>query len=255
MPLLTFTRRSTLAAMALALLAACGNANGDSASSASGAALNDMVMGDPDAPVTLIEYASVTCGACYQFHFDVMPTIKERFVDTGQVKYIFREFPTAPAQVAVAGFAVARCAGPDKYFDVVDDLFVSQPGIIEAARQGVWIQAIQAVAARHGIEGEEAFEACVNDRDIRQTIADIFLAGQDLGVDATPTLFLQGEKLEPSIRSRTPDGLSALIEAELTALGISVDTAASAPATPAESAQDDNLDTEEAAAEPETVND
>jgi len=222
MPALTLSRRSTLAAMALGLLAACGSANGDSTPASNGSALNDMVLGDADAPVTLIEYASITCGACYQFHRDVVPTLKERFVEPGHMKFVFREFPTPPQNVAVAGFAIARCAGPDKYFDVIDDLFASHPGIIEAARIGAVRPALEAVAARHGIEGAEAFEACINDREIREAIADTVLTGEEFGVTATPTLILQGETLEPSIRSRTAEGLSALIEAELAGLGIEI---------------------------------
>ncbi len=223
MSVLTLSRRSTLAALSLALITACGSANGDDNPVATGSALNDMVLGDRNAPVTLIEYASVTCGACYQFHRDVVPTIRERFVEPGHVKFVFREFPTPPQDVAVAGFAVARCAGPDKYFDVIDDLFDSQPGIIEAARIGAVRAALEAVAARHGIEGSEAFEACINNREIRQAIADTVLTGEEFGVTATPTLILQGEKLEPSIRSRTAEGLSAMIEAELAGLGIILD--------------------------------
>ncbi|MEM0984665.1 MAG: thioredoxin domain-containing protein [Pseudomonadota bacterium] len=227
MQLLTFSRRSTLAVMAFGLLAACGSANGDSTPATAGPALNDMVLGDPDAPVTLIEYASVTCGACYQFHRDVVPNIVERFIEPGDVKFIFREFPTPPANVAVAGFAIARCAGPDKYFDVIDDLFDSQQGIIEAARIGAVRPALEAVAARHGIEGAEAFDACLADRDIRQAIADTVLGGEEFGVSSTPTLILQGEVLPSTMQSRTPEGLSSLIEAELAALGRTVTSAES----------------------------
>ncbi|MEL6285861.1 MAG: thioredoxin domain-containing protein [Pseudomonadota bacterium] len=223
MSLLTLPRRVVIAALAATALAACGSANGDNTPASSGSALNEMVLGDPNAPVTLVEYASVTCGACYQFHMDVMPTIKERFIEPGHVKFAFREFPTPPVNVAVAGFAIARCAGPDKYFDVLDDLFESQPGIIQAARQGAVLPALEAVAARHGIVGEEAFDTCINDREIRQAIADVVLTGEEFGVTVTPTLILQGERLENSMRSRTPEGLSMLIEAELAAVGVTLD--------------------------------
>lgn len=226
MSLLTFTRRSTLAALSLLVLAACGSATGENTALPSDTALNDMVLGDPNAPVTLIEYASVTCGACYQFHQEVLPTIKERFVDQGHVKFVFREFPTAPLEVALAGFSVARCTGPDNYFDMVEELFDNQRGILQASQIGAHHSAILAIAERYGVEGEEAYRACINNREIRQAIADVVMSGEDLNVSQTPTLFLQGEKLENNLRSRTPEGLSALIEAELTALGIVVETPA-----------------------------
>jgi len=219
-----FTRRAALSAFAMIALAACGSATGDETGSSAPAAnsdgIVDMVLGDADAPVTLIEYASVTCGACLQFHEQVMPTIKEDYVETGLVKFVFREFPTPPANVAVAGFALARCAGPDKYYDVIDDLFEAQPGILAATRQGAVKPALMAIAERHGITTEEEFDACITDREIRQTIADVILTGDEYGVASTPTLVLQGNVLDNTLQSRTPEGLSALIDLELGALGI-----------------------------------
>lgn len=240
-----FSRRAALSAFALLALAACGSANGDDtapgAPNADGVV--DMVLGDPDAPVTLIEYASITCGACLQFHQQVLPSIKEDYVETGLVKFVFREFPTPPANVAVAGFALARCAGPDKYHDVIDDLFDAQPGIIAAARQGAVRPALMAIGERHGIVGEEAFDACISDRDIRQAIADVILTGDDWDVQSTPTLILQGNKLENTFQSRTPEGLAELIDLELAALGIERAAPAEEPAPEAPA---------DAPAEPET---
>lgn len=221
----SISRRATLSALALLALAACGNANGDDATQG-GATRNaetglpDMVMGDPNAPVTLIEYASVTCPACLGFHDTVMPTIKEDYIETGKVKFIFREFPTPPQNVAIAGFALARCAGPENYYDVLDDLFANQSGILAAARQGAVIPALKAVGERHGIHGDAAFEDCINNSAIRQDIADIILSGDDYQITSTPSLILQGHKLDNSMQSRTPEGLSALIDLELAALGI-----------------------------------
>lgn len=233
--MLSFSRSAALSAFALAMLAACGNASGDdNGTSAAGApvadtGLPDMILGNVDAPVTLIEYASITCGHCAEFHENVLPTIKERYIDTGQVRLIFREFPTPPANVAIAGFAIARCAGPDQYFDVIGDMFESQQGIMMAARQGAVRPALQAIAARHGIEGDEAFEACITDRAIREDIADVIISGEDYQVSSTPTLILQGQTLENTIQSRTPDGLSQLIDIELAALGIEISAPEAAP--------------------------
>ncbi len=230
------SRRAALSAFALFALAACGSANGDAtgpSAQTNADGVVDMVLGDPDAPVTLIEYASVTCGACLQFHQQVMPTIKEDYVEAGLVKFVFREFPTPPQNIAVAGFALARCAGPDVYYDVMDDLFEAQPGILAAARQGAVKPALMAIGERHGIVGEEAFEACLNDRDIRQTIADVILTGEDYNVRSTPTLILQGNVLENTFQARTPEGLSELIDLELAAMGIEPPAG---PETPADAA-------------------
>ncbi len=216
-----FSRRTALIALAALGLAACGDtmAGTDRTSAASrpSGALNEMAIGDTDAPVTLVEYASVTCGACAQFHRDVYPPIKTDYVDTGKVRFVFREFPTPPEELAMAGFVIARCAGDEAYFDVLNDLFSNQAGIIQAARAGAARSAMMAVAERHGIEGEAAFEACLNDVDIRKAIADIVLAGEAAGVNSTPTLLINGRKLENTLQSRTAEGLSALIDAELAA--------------------------------------
>ena len=171
--------------------------------------------GAPDAPVTLVEYASLTCGACKNFHDSVMPTIKEDYVKTGKVKFVLREFPTPPVQIALAGFVTARCAGEEKHMAVVDDFFARQNEIFDAARAGQADPALVQLAGRHGLS-ESAFRDCLADLDIRRDIAAAIEAGEADGVNATPTIFLNGEKLG-SLESRTPDGLSALIDAAIAA--------------------------------------
>ena len=113
-------RRAFITSVAALTLASCGNGSGGTSSQDDGPAtldeiaIGDVIMGDPDAPLTLIEYASITCGACGQFHTTVMPVIKER-VDAGDINFIFREFPTAPADIATDGFAFARGARAEEY--------------------------------------------------------------------------------------------------------------------------------------------
>ena len=231
----SMSRRATFSAFALLVLAACGNANGDNANSGGAernaeTGLPDMVMGSADAPVTLVEYASITCPHCLDVHEEVLPVIIESYVETGKVKFIFREFPTPPQNVAIAGFALARCAGAEDYYEVLDDLFENQPGILAAARQGAVIPALKAVGERHGIQGDTAFESCINDSAIRQDIADIILSGEEYNISSTPSFVLQGRKLDNTIQSRTADGLSELIDLELAALGIETETAEPEPA-------------------------
>ena len=196
MKLNTFTRRTALFAVSLFAMAACG-ASGGEGDAQGEAALKEITLGDDDAPVTILEYASWTCPACLQFHTDVVGKMKEEYVETGKVKYIFREFPTAPAQISVAGFAVARCAGEDQYYDVLDELFSRQTAILSLARQGGQVKAaLQQVGANHGITDAEEFEACLQNADIRRAITASVMAGEEDGVTGTPTVFLNGEKLE-----------------------------------------------------------
>ncbi|MAI91487.1 MAG: hypothetical protein CBB65_13675 [Hyphomonadaceae bacterium TMED5] len=208
-----------VAAIAALAVASCGQDNSSSTTTSGGItldpstlALGDVIMGDPNAPVEIIEYASVTCGHCAEFHENVMPVIEE-YVEAGQVKYIFRDFPTPPADVAMAGFAIARCAGEDGYYDVLDDLFENQTNIFQAIRTGTAGDALRATAARHGLDDAE-FRACTRDRNVFNAITSTMEAGQARGVSSTPTIYLDGE-LQTGIDARTPDGMAALIDAAL----------------------------------------
>jgi len=202
------SRRALIAGMTAFVLAACG---GDGGSGGTVDGLNDMAIGNADAPATLIEYASVTCGACYQFHRDVVPTLKE-MVDDGRVRFVFREFPTAPNEVAVAGFAIARCAGDDAaYFEVLEDLFENQSGILAAARNGTVRAALQAVAARHGLDAT-AFETCLENEEVRTSIQAATNQGRADGVTGTPTFYLNGRQLYGA-EGRTVESLVELIDA------------------------------------------
>ncbi|MCR9080292.1 MAG: DsbA family protein [Hyphomonadaceae bacterium] len=208
MSMLRFTRRGTVMAAAALALAACGSStdSSESNSSSSGSdtdkvVLQDIVFGDPNAPVTLVEYASWTCPACLVFHQRVLPSIKTDYIDTGQVKLVFREFPTAPANVTVAGFALARCTEGEAYYDMLDELFVRQDAILTLARQGgPVVEALKQVASNHGIEGDDAFEACLESEDNRDAIRASIAAARGVGVDSTPTFFLNGERMDGNAR-------------------------------------------------------
>lgn len=89
----------------------------------------DRVLGRADAPVTVIEYASVTCPHCAAWHAEVFPDFKARFIDTGRVRYVYREFLTGPAELSFAGALLARCAPADRYFDVVGALMEGQAAL------------------------------------------------------------------------------------------------------------------------------
>ena len=218
--MLRYTRRAAVTALTALALTACGsadsnNTNGETGPATDAAIVEDVILGRADAPITLIEYASWTCPHCAQFHIDVMPMIKADYIDTGKVRFVFREFPTAPANIAIAGFAIGRCAGPDKYYDVLDELFERQSGILSMVRQGDQVKAaLQQIAENHGISGEDAFDACLQDATIRRTISTAIARGDAAGVDSTPTLLLNGEILE-GYDWRYAEGMKAILDEAL----------------------------------------
>ena len=161
-----FARITGALAATILLASACNNgANGPATFSAEvpdGAFVGEIAIGPQDAPAQIVEYASPTCPACEQFHRIVGPTIKE-FTDSGQARWVFKEYPTAPRELAVAGVVTARCAGEDQAFDVINDLFEKQNGILSAARVGAGETALIEVAERFGVS-EADFQTCRTSR-------------------------------------------------------------------------------------------
>ena len=221
MSMLRFTRRGAVGALAFLALAACGSSSdGGDCTSDTGMSnsdtvvLQDIIFGDPDAPVTLIEYASWTCPACLDFHARIMPTVKTDYIDTGKVRLVFREFPTPPANVAVAGFTLARCTSGDEYYALLDELFMRQDAILTLARQGgPVVEALKQVGVNHGISTDEEFEACLANESSREAIRASIAAARDKGVSATPTFFLDGVQMDNNVRISTETFTAALDEA------------------------------------------
>ncbi|HEX9556350.1 MAG TPA: DsbA family protein [Reyranella sp.] len=147
----------------------------------------DHVLGDPKAPVTLIEYASFTCPHCAHFHTQVLPELKKKWIDTGKVKLIYRDFPLD--QVAAQAAQIAECAGNDRYFGVIDLIFRGQP---------TWATASDPIAElakplRIAGLGEKEIKACLaNEAKANEVVADR-RGGETLGVNSTPTLFIDGQ--------------------------------------------------------------
>jgi len=150
--------------------------------------LGEKTQGDPKAPVTLIEYAAVTCPHCSDFFMHQFPEIKSKYIDTGKVHFIFREFPLNALDVA--GFMLARCAGDDNYFPIVDTLF---------EKQREWVvqkplEPLMAIAKQAGFT-QESFEACLKNQKIEDGIKEVReRAAQKFGVSGTPTFFINGKK-------------------------------------------------------------
>ena len=150
----------------------------------------DHVLGDPNAPITLIEYASLTCPHCAQFNVAVLPELKKKWIDTGKVKLVYRDFPLD--QTALKAAQLAECAGKDKYFGVIDMTFESQPK---------WATASDPIAdlaksLRIAGMGDSEVKACLaNDAVANGVVAD-YRGGETLGVNSTPTLFVNGQEFK-----------------------------------------------------------
>jgi protein-disulfide isomerase len=155
-------------------------------------ALPDMVMGKADAPVTIIEYASMTCPHCAHFQETTFPELKKQYIDTGKVRYIFREFPLD--NLAAAAFMLARCAGKDdssKYFAMIDTMFKQQrQWAVEKP-----LPPMLAISKQAGFT-EESFNACLANQQILDGIEKVRQrAIKQFKVESTPTFFINGTKV------------------------------------------------------------
>ena len=151
--------------------------------------LGDIVLGSPDAPVTIVEYASMTCPHCAQFQAKTFPKLKERYIDTGKVRYIFREFPLDP--LAAGAFMLARCADKDKYLSIIDLFFGTQ-------REWVVPNPLQPMfnIAKQAGYNEETFNACLKNQQILDGIQNVRdHAAKVLNVESTPTFFINGKRV------------------------------------------------------------
>lgn len=149
----------------------------------------DRILGKPDAPITIIEYASLTCPHCAHFDKEVLPKLKEKWVDTGKAKLILRDFPLD--EPAMRAAMVARCAPPDRFYPLVDTFFADQDKWVT---QRDYRTALERLAKLGGV-GDKEFKTCISDKKLEDQVAQSRLtASQDLGVDATPTFFINGTK-------------------------------------------------------------
>jgi protein-disulfide isomerase len=147
-----------------------------------------MAVGDEKAPITIIEYASMTCPHCAAFHTTTYPELKKRYIDTGKVRFIFREFPLD--QLALAGFLLARCAGPDKYFPMIETLFQQQQKWVVQKPLGP----LMAIAKQTGMS-EAAFNECLQNQKLVDGIEDVRQRAMKLKVESTPSFFVNGKQL------------------------------------------------------------
>jgi len=152
---------------------------------------DDRVLGKADAPVTIVEYGSLSCPHCAHFTTAILPQIQKKWIDTGKAKLVFRDFPLD--QEAMAAEIVARCAPVDKYYGLVDAFFANQDKWVV---QKDWKGALQRLALLGGV-GKKQFDTCLDNKSLADQVAQSRLtASKDLGVDATPTFFINGKKFE-----------------------------------------------------------
>lgn len=153
--------------------------------------LPDLVLGAADAKVTVVEYASMTCGHCAHFHADVFPELKKKYIDTGKVRFIMREFPLD--NLAAAAAMLARCAGDGKTFPLIESLFHTQGEW--AFKQGNPVPRLFEVAKQAGFT-QETFDKCLTDQKLLDAInATRQRANEKFGVNSTPTFFVNGKRL------------------------------------------------------------
>ncbi|SJZ71003.1 DsbA family protein [Consotaella salsifontis] len=169
-------------------------------------ALPDIVLGKEDAPVTIVEYASLTCSHCADFHKETLPVVMKNYVDTGKVKFILREFPFDPR--SLAAFMIARCA-PDGRRTAMTDVLFDQQNTWATAQNAS--EALLQLAKLAGFT-QESFKACLTDKDLQQKVMQVQKAGEAFGVNATPTFFVNGDMYPGAF---PPDEMSAIIDAHL----------------------------------------
>lgn len=151
---------------------------------------DDVVLGKADAKITVFEYASLTCPHCADFAIKTFPKVQKDWIDTGKVRWVYRDFPFDP--VALKAHIVAHCGGPDRYYGFLEVFY---------AQQRNWYKpnADESVAAltqltKFGGVSEAQVKACLSDDKMSKLVVTNRQSGDDAGVDSTPTFFINGSK-------------------------------------------------------------
>jgi len=151
---------------------------------------DDRILGNPQAPITIVEYASLTCPHCAHFANDVLPEIKKEWIDTGKAKLVLRDFPLD--EPALRAAMIARCAPPERYYAFADTFFAAQEKWV---RSTDYREALARLAKLGGM-GQAEFDTCITNTELENKIVEGRLrATQELEVTSTPTFFVNGSKL------------------------------------------------------------
>ena len=171
-------------------------------------ALPDVVQGKADAPVTIVEYASMTCTHCAAFHAETYPTLQSKYIEPGKVKFILREFPLDA--LAAAAFMIARCMD-DKRTAMVDLLFTQQRNWAFVPKP---VDALEGIVKQAGLSSD-AFKKCLDDRALYQKVLDVRQRASDkFQIASTPTFFVNGTRTTGEV---SPDVLAKIIDPLLAA--------------------------------------
>ncbi len=197
------------AALGLLGVSACNGASGGA-----GVTADDMVLGPADAPVTVIEYASTTCSHCAAFHEEAWARLKENYIDNGRIRFVLREYPTAPAPVAVAGFQLARCGGAsaEQYYTRVGELFRQQAAIFATGTMEGIRQKFVEIGGAAGLNEEQVMQCIADEAGAERIRATVETANSEFNITGTPTFIINGVKLETA---PTYENVAAAIDAAL----------------------------------------
>jgi len=169
---------------------------------------DEMSLGNPQAKVTVVEYASVACPFCARFNNEVFPAFKAKFIDTGKVHYVFREMMVGSGgeiSMGAAGFLMARCAGKDRYFSMLDQIFRAQQSIYQS---GDLRGGLLEIARANGMS-EQEFTSCVSDDKSLIALNERSERAAKDGVGSTPTFIINGKKAFEAVP--TPEQLEAAV--------------------------------------------
>ena len=174
--------------------------------------LGEISIGDANAPIKIYEYASLTCGHCATFHTEVLPDLKKQYVDTGLVQFNFRPFPLDP--YAMTGAMLVQCAIPQARLAFLETLFKRQ---LQWVRSDDPLNSLRAYAKQAGMSGEN-FVMCLQSEANLTAVRSMYTAAKDeLGVQSTPTFFVNGEKVAGNIGF---EAFKKLLDKKLKKMGI-----------------------------------
>lgn len=179
---------------------------------------DDHVLGDDKAPITMIVYASVTCSHCSEWFTNEWPVIKKDLVDSGKIRFVLRELPTAPQQMSMVGFMMAECAPAEDYFDVIQYQMENQLKMFKQAEIGKAREEYDKVGKLAGLEDEKAIQACFQDVEHLSHIHTNGNRATAAKVQGVPAFFINGD---PYKGGQSADDLTALI-LEMSENGLSI---------------------------------
>ncbi len=234
---MSLTARLVTGAVAALALAACSGPTGQSAAGnftpvPVTPVLGDVPLGSDSATVTVVEYAALTCPHCRDFWKWEYPRLKANYIDTGRIKYIYRDFPLeadpetgkASEGLGLLLASVARCAGADKYYAMIDEFFTRQYDVMVAAQAGNALPVLNEIGQKNGLTGDQVLTCIDHQPELKASIKKARDDAAAKGVKSTPSVFINDELLA----NPTIENIIAAIDAKL---GVAPAPATSAPAT------------------------